>query len=492
MERPALTTLGEDESLFRATVRAFADERLRPLVAEMDREAKLHPEVIAWLFELGLMGIEVPESWGGAGASFFMSILAIEELARVDPSVAVVCDVQNTLVVNAVRKFGTPDQQERLLGKLAGGTVGAYALSEAGSGSDAFALACRAEARGDDFELRGRKLWITNGDEAGLFLVFATVDPSAGYKGITCFAIERDAPGFSIGRKEDKLGIRASSTCELIFDGVSVPRENVIGAVGKGYKVAIETLNEGRIGIAAQMVGLAQGAYEGALALRAGARAVRPEDRRVPGRATSPRARRDRHRSSAAAHLQRGASPRRGPALRARSRDGEVVRQRRRRARRVRESRALRWHRLHEGMPRREVPARREDRKDLRRHFLRPTRHHRQVAVLKVYLLDSHVYVFRAYHALPPMHTPDGVPCHAAYGFASTLRADADAVASHALRMRLRRGDDQLPQCTRARLQGRAHAKHPRISSRSSSSARRSRGRSACRRSRWRTSRPTT
>jgi butyryl-CoA dehydrogenase/short/branched chain acyl-CoA dehydrogenase len=266
MERPALTTLGEEENLFRSTVRAFAEERLRPLAAEMDREAKLHPEVIAWLFELGLMGIEIPESWGGAGATFFMSILAIEELARVDASVAVVCDVQNTLVVNAVRKFGSSEQQERLLNKLAGGVVGAYALSEAGSGSDAFALACRAEARGDHFEIRGRKLWITNGDEADLFLVFATVDPDAGYKGITCFAIERDTPGFSIGRKEDKLGIRASSTCELIFDGVQVPRENVLGAVGKGYKVAIETLNEGRIGIAAQMVGLAQGAYEGALA----------------------------------------------------------------------------------------------------------------------------------------------------------------------------------------------------------------------------------
>jgi alkylation response protein AidB-like acyl-CoA dehydrogenase len=266
MERPALTTLGEEESLFRATVRSFAEERLRPLAAEMDREAKLHPEVISWLFELGLMGIEIPESWGGAGATFFMSILAIEELARVDPSVAVVCDVQNTLVINAVRKFGSAEQQERMLSRLGGGSVGAYALSEAGSGSDAFALVCRAEARGDHFELRGRKLWITNGGEAEFFLVFATVDPSAGYKGITCFAVERDAPGFGIGRKEDKLGIRASSTCELIFDGVSVPRENVLGAVGKGYKVAIETLNEGRIGIAAQMVGLAQGAYEGALA----------------------------------------------------------------------------------------------------------------------------------------------------------------------------------------------------------------------------------
>jgi alkylation response protein AidB-like acyl-CoA dehydrogenase len=266
MERPALTDLTEEESLFRATVRGFAEERLRPLAAEMDRDGKLKPEIVPWLFELGLMGIEVPESWGGAGATFFMSVLAIEELARVDPSVAVLCDVQNTLVINAVRKFGSAEQQERMLGRLAGGSVGAYALSEAGSGSDAFALACRAEARGSDFAVTGRKLWITNGGEAELFLVFATIDPSAGYKGITCFVVERDMAGFSVPRKEDKLGIRASSTCELVFEGVVVPRANVLGAVGKGYKVAIETLNEGRIGIAGQMVGLAQGAFEGALA----------------------------------------------------------------------------------------------------------------------------------------------------------------------------------------------------------------------------------
>lgn len=266
MVRPALTDLSEEERLFRTTVRAFAEERLRPLAAEMDREGKLHPEVVTWLFELGLMGIEVSESWGGAGATFFISVLAIEELARVDPSVAVVCDVQNTLVINAVRKFGNSEQQKRLLGKLAGGSVGAYALSEAGSGSDAFALACRAEARGSDFAVTGRKLWVTNGGEAELFLVFATVDPGAGYKGITCFVVERGMAGFSVPRKEDKLGIRASSTCELVFDGVVVPRANVLGAVGKGYKVAIETLNEGRIGIAGQMVGLAQGAFEGALA----------------------------------------------------------------------------------------------------------------------------------------------------------------------------------------------------------------------------------
>ena len=266
MERPALTILTEEELQFRTTVRAFADARLRPLAAEMDRKGELHPDIIGWLYELGLMGIEVPEPLGGSGATFFMSILAIEELARVDAAVAVVCDVQNTLVINAVKRFGSAEQQQRLLAKLAGGSVGAYALSEAGAGSDAFALACRAEPRGKDFAVTGRKLWITNGGEAALFLVFATVDASAGYKGITCFVIERGMAGFSVPRKEDKLGIRASSTCELVFDGVVVPPANVLGAVGKGYKVAIETLNEGRIGIAAQMVGLAAGAFEGAFA----------------------------------------------------------------------------------------------------------------------------------------------------------------------------------------------------------------------------------
>jgi len=266
LERPALTQLSEEEAIFARTVRAFAEQRLRPIAAAMDRENQLRPEVIPALFEMGLMAIEVPEAQGGAGASFFMSILAIEEIARVDPAVSVVVDVQNTLVVNAIRKWGRAEQRERLLSVLAGGAVGAYALSEAGSGSDAFALKCRAEPRGDDFVLNGRKLWITNGAEAGLFLVFASVDPGRGYKGITCFAVERGQPGFSALRKEDKLGIRASSTCELVLDGVRVRRANVIGDVGKGYKVAIETLNEGRIGIGAQMVGLARGALEGALA----------------------------------------------------------------------------------------------------------------------------------------------------------------------------------------------------------------------------------
>lgn len=265
MDHPALTMLSEDEAIFARTVRSFADATLRPLVSQMDREGKFLPEVIASLHEMGLLAIEIPEALGGAGTSFFMSILAIEELARVDPSVAVVCDVQNTLVINAIRRWGNAEQQERFFRQLAGGTIGAYALSEAGAGSDAFALACRAEERGDHFVLHGRKLWITNGDEAGLFLVFANVNPEAGYRGITCFVVERGMAGFSIPRKEDKLGIRASSTCELLFDGVEVPRAQVLGDVGKGYKVAIETLNEGRIGIGAQMVGLARGALEGAL-----------------------------------------------------------------------------------------------------------------------------------------------------------------------------------------------------------------------------------
>jgi alkylation response protein AidB-like acyl-CoA dehydrogenase len=265
MAHPALTTLSGDEIVFAESVRAFAEDKLRPLAGEMDREGRFRPEVIPWLHEMGLLAIEIPEDLGGAGASFFMSILAIEELARVDPSVAVICDVQNTLVINAIRRWGEADQQQRFLRQLAGGTVGAYALSEAGSGSDAFALACRAEERGDHFVLHGRKLWITNGDEAGLFLVFANANPRVGYRGITCFVVERGMAGFSIPRKEDKLGIRASSTCELVFDGVEVPRANRIGAVGHGYKVAIETLNEGRIGIGAQMAGLARGALEGAL-----------------------------------------------------------------------------------------------------------------------------------------------------------------------------------------------------------------------------------
>ena len=262
----ALTALSEEEEIFRQVVRDFAEERLAPLAAKMDQEGKLDPQIIPWLFELGLMAIEIPEEHGGAGATFFMSVLAIEEIARVDPAVAVVCDVQNTLFINAVRRWATDEQKQRFFAKLSSGTVGAYALSEESSGSDAFALKCAAKPDGDDFILNGRKLWITNAQEAGLYLVFANADPEQGYRGITAFLVERDMPGFSVGKKEDKLGIRASSTCELILEDVRVPRANVLGDVGKGYKVAIETLNEGRIGIGAQMLGLARGALEGALA----------------------------------------------------------------------------------------------------------------------------------------------------------------------------------------------------------------------------------
>jgi alkylation response protein AidB-like acyl-CoA dehydrogenase len=257
-----LTDLSEDEAMFRDAVRDFAEERVRPLVHEMDEEANIPRPLIDALFELGVMGIEIPEAHGGAGATFFMSILAVEALARVDASVAVLVDVQNTLVNNALLRWGSPAQQALYFPKLASKWVGAYALSEAGSGSDAFALSCRATDRGDHWELTGRKLWITNAAEADLFIILATVDPTKGYKGITAFLVERTFPGFQVGKKEDKLGIRASSTCELILEGVRVPRENVVGEVGKGYKIAIETLNEGRIGIGAQMVGVAQGSFD--------------------------------------------------------------------------------------------------------------------------------------------------------------------------------------------------------------------------------------
>ena len=257
-----LTDLSEDEQMFRDQVRQFAEERVRPLVAQMDKDAQIPRALIDECFELGIMGVEIPDAHGGAGATFFMSTLVVEELARVDASVAVLVDVQNTLVNNALLRWGNEDQKARYFPKLASSWVGAYALSEAGSGSDAFALACRATDRGDHFELTGRKLWITNAAEAELFIVLATVDSAKGYKGITAFLVERSTDGFQVGKKEDKLGIRASSTCELILEGCRVPRANVLGDVGKGYKIAIETLNEGRIGIGAQMVGLAQGAFE--------------------------------------------------------------------------------------------------------------------------------------------------------------------------------------------------------------------------------------
>jgi short/branched chain acyl-CoA dehydrogenase len=265
-EQPAaLTVLGEEEQLFQASVRRFAKERLTPHVRSMDEAGKFRPELIQEMFEMGLMGIDVPDQYGGQGGNFFQSILAIEELAKVDPSASVIVDVQNTLVNNAIAHWGTEAQKKAYLGDLATRAVGSYALSEAGSGSDAFALKAKAQPEGDGFRLSGRKLWITNAAEAQIFLVFATVDESAGYKGITCFLVRRNTKGLEIGRKEDKLGIRASSTCELILDGVSVERGDVLGEVGKGYKVAIETLNEGRIGIAAQMIGLAAGALGHAL-----------------------------------------------------------------------------------------------------------------------------------------------------------------------------------------------------------------------------------
>jgi alkylation response protein AidB-like acyl-CoA dehydrogenase len=260
-----LTVLAEDELLFRDSIREFADAQVRPLVREMDEHAKIQPDLIRKLFDLGVMGIEVPEAYGGAGGRFFHSVLAVEELSRVDPSIGVLVDVQNTLVINALLRWGSDEIKRRYLPRLAADTVGAYALSEAGSGSDAFALTTRAREEGDGFVLSGRKLWITNGNEANLFITFATIDPDAGYRGITAFLVERGTPGFTVGKKEDKLGIRASSTCELIFEDCRVPRGNVLGDIGKGYKVAIETLNEGRIGIGAQMIGLAKGALEHAV-----------------------------------------------------------------------------------------------------------------------------------------------------------------------------------------------------------------------------------
>ena len=260
-----LTVYSEDESMFRASVREFAEGEILPRREEMDEHAKMDAGVIQHLFDLGLMGIETPDEYGGAGASFFTAIIGVEELSRVDPSVGVLMDVQNTLVNNAIIRWGNAEQKKKYLPRLASDTIGAYALSEAGSGSDAFAMGTRAVERGDHYELNGQKLWITNGNEAGIFVVFANADPEAGYRGITAFIVEKGFEGFAVGKKENKLGIRASSTTEIILDACRVPKENVLGEVGKGYKVSIETLNEGRIGIGAQMIGLARGAFEAAL-----------------------------------------------------------------------------------------------------------------------------------------------------------------------------------------------------------------------------------
>lgn len=257
-----LVSFTEDEQLFRDNIRQFAEETVRPHVKEMDEKGVFERSLIDQFFQLGIMGIETPEQYGGGGGTFFEAILAVEELSRVDASAGVIVDVQNTLVNNAFIRWGTEAQKKKYLAKLAADTVGAYALSEAGSGSDAFALTTKAELKGNEYILNGRKLWITNGKEAGVFVLFATIDAGAGYKGITAFIVEKNFPGFTVGKKEDKLGIRASSTCELILEDCRVPKENVIGEAGKGYKIAIETLNEGRIGIGAQMLGVARGAWE--------------------------------------------------------------------------------------------------------------------------------------------------------------------------------------------------------------------------------------
>ncbi|HEY9140319.1 MAG TPA: acyl-CoA dehydrogenase family protein [Bryobacteraceae bacterium] len=261
-----LTALTGDEELFQSTVRRFAREEIRPYVREMDEAGVFRKDILRQLFAMGLMGIEIPEEYGGQGGSFFQAILAVEELSAVDPSAGVIVDVQNTICNNAVLRWADAAQKARYLPRLAENTVASYALSEAGAGSDAFALATRAEDQGGHFLLNGRKLWITNAAEAGLFLLFANANPAAGYKGITAFLVERDFPGFQVGKKEDKLGLRASSTCELILDNCRVPRENVVGEVGQGYRIAIESLNEGRIAIGAQMIGLARAALEHAAA----------------------------------------------------------------------------------------------------------------------------------------------------------------------------------------------------------------------------------
>ena len=261
-----LTALSEEEKLFQSTVRRFARDEIGPHVREMDEAGVFRKDIIRQFFDLGLMGIEIPEEFGGQAGTFFQCVMAVEELSAVDPSAGVIVDVQNTIVNNAILRWANAEQKKRYLPRLAADTVSSYALSEAGSGSDAFAMSTRAEEHGDHFLLNGRKLWITNAAEAGLFLLFANALPAAGYRGVTAFLIERDFPGFQVGKKEDKLGIRASSTCELILDNCRVPKENVMGEVGKGYKIAIETLNEGRIAIGAQMIGLARGAFEHALA----------------------------------------------------------------------------------------------------------------------------------------------------------------------------------------------------------------------------------
>ncbi len=376
----ALTTLSEDERLFRDSVYEFADREIRPLVREMDEQAKIAPGLIDKLFDLGVMGIEIPESYGGGGASFFHSVLAVEALSRVDPSIGVLVDVQNTLVINALLQWGNEEIKQRYLPKMAANTIGAYALSEAGSGSDAFAMATRATERDGEWLISGRKLWITNGNEANLFIVFANVNPAEGYRGITAFLVERGFPGFTVGKKEDKLGIRASSTCELLFDGCRVPRANVLGEVGKGYKVAIETLNEGRIGIGAQMIGLAQGALDHAIAYT--------RERKQFGKAIAEFQAVQHQLARAATELE---AARLLVYNSARLRDAEAAVPHRsgdvqdllvggRRARGVARGQPVRRLRLRQGLPGREAVSRREDRPDLRRHVEPAAADHRQAA----------------------------------------------------------------------------------------------------------------
>ena len=304
--RLALSQLSEEEELLRANVRAFAEAEVRPLVRQMDETAQMPGTLIDQLFDLGVMAIEIPETFGGAGGNLFLSVIAVEELSRVDPAVAVVVDVQNTLVSNAVLRWGSDNLQRRVLTRLSTRSVGAYALSEANSGSDAFAMTTQAVGNGNAYVISGRKLWITNAAEADLFIVFATVNPAAGYRGVTAFIVDRDTPGLEVGKKEDKLGIRASSTCELILDECLIPKTNVLGEIGRGYKVAMETLNEGRIGIGAQMIGLAQGAL----------------DHTVEYVTISAGSGGHRTRSSAPRRLQRRPSPRCPAALPKRSGNG--------------------------------------------------------------------------------------------------------------------------------------------------------------------------
>ena len=352
---PALTVLSEEESMFRDAVREFAETEIRPHVHAMDEAAQFRPDLIPKFFELGLMGIEVPEEYGGSGGTIFMAVLAIEELARVDASAAIYVDVHNTLVNNAILRWANSEQQARYFPRLTTKLLGAFALSEPGSGSDAFALATRAERKGDDWVLTGRKFWITNGAEAGLFIVFANADPSKGYKGITGFLVERGFPGFSIGKKENKLGIRASSTTELILEECVVPSRNVLGPVGQGYKISIETLNEGRIGIGAQMIGVASGALQAATAYVKERQQFGKAIAEFPGGAVPAGADGHRPGGGAADGLQRGAAQGRQAAIRPAGRDGQAVQLPGGRPHHLVVPRAVRRLRLLQGVSGREV-----------------------------------------------------------------------------------------------------------------------------------------